>query len=793
MTACRELLTFAAALAALVAVLLQDSLFCGKVLSPADVVFVQGSFEGIEPSGYEPANRLLMDPVLQFEPWMELNREALCSGRLPLWNPLAGCGAPHLANGQSAVFDPFQAIAYLGTLPEALAWMAALRLWVAGLGLFLLARRWGFGRWGRWFSGLSYPFCGFLVGWLLFPVSSVAVWLPWLLWTTERLLHRPGWGTIAGVGFVSGFVLLGGHIQTSAHVLLASGLYLVARWVGLGRSDAAWPRVSRQAVAAWVGAVLLGIALGAIEIVPLGFYLSRSPVWTDRQEEKPPLWHLARPRLAEIPCTALPYLYGSQRREHPHLARAVGADNLNESAGGFAGLTPLLLLAPLGWSARRTCPAARFLAALAILGALGAFRIPPVDNLLRALPVLDVIDHRRLTLWIAFGLVGLGGVGLDSLESIRRNRAWTCWIWGWVAGAILLISAAVALPIAKPLLHSRALDHYSKMAAQAPDGVADSALVFDRAEGQVHKALTFLPRYYTMAALQLLGLSALTATLRITSGPPLPWSWVRAALLALTLTELLGFARGLNPAIPPESYRPVSPVLAYLQREAPPPSRILPIGAELPPNIAMRYGLADVRNYDSVEVARNLSWFDPLYEPAPDSNARTSRRDVTWVGVLRARDRLQAANVTAVISATPPPEGAFPKVVRIGSVWIAHMERPPMLPDSLRWTMRRSINRLEISIMKCEQAIESELPRMIVIPETFDPGWRATVDGRSALVRPHAGAFLSVTLSPGAKRVAFWYDPQEVRVALGVSAGALAVLLALAFGSLARRAKKWPE
>ena len=33
----------------------------------------------------------------------------LRSGRLPLWNPMAGCGAPHLANGQSAVFDPFHA------------------------------------------------------------------------------------------------------------------------------------------------------------------------------------------------------------------------------------------------------------------------------------------------------------------------------------------------------------------------------------------------------------------------------------------------------------------------------------------------------------------------------------------------------------------------------------------------------------------------------------------------------------------------------------------------------------
>ena len=56
-----------------------------------------------------------MDPVLQFQPWLEFNRRMIRSGRLPLWNSLAGCGAPHLANGQSAVFDPFHLIAYLGT------------------------------------------------------------------------------------------------------------------------------------------------------------------------------------------------------------------------------------------------------------------------------------------------------------------------------------------------------------------------------------------------------------------------------------------------------------------------------------------------------------------------------------------------------------------------------------------------------------------------------------------------------------------------------------------------------
>ncbi|HEV3168468.1 MAG TPA: hypothetical protein VGZ22_30965, partial [Isosphaeraceae bacterium] len=455
----RELQAFAAVLAALLAGFFSESLFGGKVLSPADVLLASVTFGGQSGPGHEPSNRLLIDPVLQFQPWLEFNRAMLRRGRLPLWNDLAGCGAPHLANGQSAVFDPFHAIAYLGRLPDAYAWMAAARLWVAGLGMFLLARSWRFGGWGRWFAGLTWPFCGFLVVWLLYPVTSAAIWMPWLLLASERLLVRPSVRSASALALCVGLVLLGGHIQTGAHVLLAAGVYALwrwqpgrmrSRWEGeapaeprlapearqeprpsgsppeSGREAGHWvsPQMPRGALAGWAGGVLLGVVIGAIAVVPLGFYLARSPVWADRSEARRPAWQLGRPRLLDAVCTAFPYAFGSQRRGHPNLARALGVHNLNESAGGFAGLATLIWLAHAAWSARRSQPRVRFLVGLAGFGAMAAFGLPPVDNLLRALPVLNVTDNRRLTLWLAFGLVMLGGVGIDHLDTVRLRRGW---------------------------------------------------------------------------------------------------------------------------------------------------------------------------------------------------------------------------------------------------------------------------------------------------------------------------------------------------------------------------------
>jgi hypothetical protein len=200
-----EALAFSFVLAVMVVGFFHESLLGGKVLSPADVLFVEASFREVKGPDYEPLNRLLIDPVLQFQPWIELNRHEIRAGRLPLWNPFVGCGAPHLANGQSAVFDPFHAIAYLGRLPDAHAWMAAARLWVAGLGMFVLAGHWGLTRWGRWFAGLVYPFSGFLVVWLLYPVTSVAVWFPWVIWASDRVLDRVTLARVGGMALVVGF------------------------------------------------------------------------------------------------------------------------------------------------------------------------------------------------------------------------------------------------------------------------------------------------------------------------------------------------------------------------------------------------------------------------------------------------------------------------------------------------------------------------------------------------------------------------------------------------------------
>jgi uncharacterized membrane protein YfhO len=73
----------------------------------------------------------------------------------------------------------------------------------------------------------------------------------------------------------------------------------------------------------------------------------------------------------------------------------------------------------------------------------------------------------------------------------------------------------------------------------------------------------------------------------------------------------------------------------------------------------------------------------------------------------------------------------------------------------------------------------------LVAATTFDPGWRARVDGRLVAVRPTAACQLGVELPPGEHRLDLQYREGWVPVGAALSLAALAAGLA----ALLRRAK----
>lgn len=821
LTSKHELFVFAVVLLALEGLYFSDALQPGFVLSAADWLLATESFRTPGEPEYEPVNRLLTDIACQMEPWTDLAAREWQAGRVPLWNPYAGCGAPLLANAQSGVFNPINFIYFLTRSPYAWVAMAMLKLFIAGIGAFLLASELGLARLGRWFAGLCFPFSGFAIVWLQYPMGSVAVWLPMVLWLVERLLHRPGAARAAWLALVLAIMHLGGHPETAAHILVIAGMLVLWRTCTgdsvLSTSANAGtipgvPSIVKLAPLGWfVAAAALSYLIAAVQLVPLAEYLKHSQAWAERSAAVRSPLALRKPHLLAIPALAVPYVYGSYLRGHPHVEKALGVENFNEIAGGYTGLTTLAVLVPLAFRARRRHRWVWFWLTLDILSIAAVYRLPVVDNFLRLIPVLNVTQNERLLLVVSLAHCLLGGAGLEAWSELaasqwRRLRRWMVGLL--VGGAVLLACAAMGIKHVDPQIRQRAERHFAHQAEIR--GLPSDALAH-RADQMAAQASRFFPRYYfavgayaTCIAVWLVVASRFsrknsTQTRNVSEGATAnggPRSRFGLVWIVVSLGDLFLFGRGYNPAIPleqyfPENDRSVTNVLREPAGQELEPYRVLSMEEEFPPNVLARYGIADIRNYDAIEVRRSLEFLGPLW--ADGSGRLTSNSWTTWPRVHANLDRLSLANVRYLISTSSQAAGGVVQHGRVGVHQLEHWGRILQSPGEDPFGDGQG-NQIAHRIVeyrpgRIEAAVDVPADRtLLVFSETFMPGWTATIDGVWCAAQPFRGAFIGVPITPGQHRVVFHYGPVSFRIGVLLSAiGLIVTLFLLAISCFGRK------
>src|SRR5260221_4894355 len=117
-------------------------------------------------------------PSLQFYPWREFALSELAAGRLPLWNPYNGAGAPLLANYQSALLYPPNWLSFLLPGPQTMGLLGMAHLLLGGVGIWLLTGRFKCNRLGQGIATLAYPLSSNLVArFRATPMLDVAAWV----------------------------------------------------------------------------------------------------------------------------------------------------------------------------------------------------------------------------------------------------------------------------------------------------------------------------------------------------------------------------------------------------------------------------------------------------------------------------------------------------------------------------------------------------------------------------------------------------------------------------------------
>ncbi len=250
------------------------AIFLREVPFPGDLLVAEYkpwrtySYEDFTP-GAVPNKAQFPDTLRQLYPWKTAMLEALKAGTLPLWNPYNFAGTPLLANVQSAVFYPLNILYFLFSQPDAWTILVILQPLLGFVFMYAYARKVSLTPPASAFAAISYAFSSFMVVWLEYnTVGHVILWLPAILLSIEHLRERisAAWLTLYIFSYIS--ALFAGHIQVFGYLLVISVAYIFFR---------VHTKHFRRLL---LVTTVLVLTAGAVQLVPAGeliYHASRSP------------------------------------------------------------------------------------------------------------------------------------------------------------------------------------------------------------------------------------------------------------------------------------------------------------------------------------------------------------------------------------------------------------------------------------------------------------------------------------------------------------------------------------
>ncbi|MFI5229470.1 MAG: hypothetical protein ACHQWU_10395 [Gemmatimonadales bacterium] len=222
------------------------------------------------------------DQYLAGYAFREFGARSLRSGHgFPLWNPYLQGGLPYVAAMHGDIFYPTFLLRLVMPTDMAMTWEFPIHLFLCGLLTYLFLRAWRFGHYAALVGGLAYMLTGSIAGYAspghdgkLF----VSTMLPGALLLITRGVRDGRLWAWGGLSLVTALAALSPHPQLFEYMLLVAGAF--ALYVAFAEHPAygRLPRnVAIQRLCLALGAVGLGIAISAIQYMPLFEYRPWSP------------------------------------------------------------------------------------------------------------------------------------------------------------------------------------------------------------------------------------------------------------------------------------------------------------------------------------------------------------------------------------------------------------------------------------------------------------------------------------------------------------------------------------
>jgi hypothetical protein len=156
-------------------------------------------------------------------------------GYFPLWNPMNGLGTPLIGNMVSGVFYPLKVVIYLFDTLFARDVYIVLRLLVAALLAFALARALGLSFFPSALAALAFTFTGYFKMFVNENYLNADVLVPGMVLLTLRLRDNKKFRDVILMGLLVFAVINNGYPEAAFYSLLLSAFLVVATTPGPGR------------------------------------------------------------------------------------------------------------------------------------------------------------------------------------------------------------------------------------------------------------------------------------------------------------------------------------------------------------------------------------------------------------------------------------------------------------------------------------------------------------------------------------------------------------------------------
>ncbi len=713
-------------------------------------------------------------------PYRDFLANEMRSGRFSKWHPGLYNGFPLYAESQAGYWHPLKFALY----PWLATWQAlnldtVLSVWLTGLATYGWLRR-HVGPAGALTGASLFGLSGFVWAHLIHTsMTNALISVPLAFWALEVSWEGGRLRGVALGGLALACQVFAGHLQDTILTAGALGICSLYR-----ASTAGSLRAGLRSMGFFGLLAGLGVAVAAVQWAPSKNLLDRSPRVGGLSWEQITYGSWS-PEL--LPTLVVREAFGTLARDTDWTDGYYPYHEMN----AYMGLIGMAL-AVVGAGACRD----RWAGSWVVLCGLGVlFMLGRYTCLFDYMNLVPVVGSSRIPvryhLWVSLAVACLASVGVDRLSRPGRVRL------GWATGFVVaMVAASVAI-----LLHDYIPAWIDSRRWSTPEHI---------------EHFRWLGREFAIAVgrTAVLALVAWALIARASKETrPDRRRWLVAPLPLLVMADLLGSHIADVPTIDP----------SYLTK---PPESVGRIKAD--PGTIRVFGVAEKsaaepgfasRPVDFFEIRDPLPWCLPPVWGLRTSQGHTPmypRRVLTFQEHARPGwTRFDVEGVTHIL--TGRPIVGFPgPVERAGAAFIHRNEdarprarlmgRPIYVADEAAASRalddwgEKILDRLivedpdrplppdadafgsaTIAVDQPERVevdVDAKSPCYLLLADTFDPGWSATLDGKPAPIRPAFAAFRAIFVKAGQHRVVFTYEPAGFRLGLVVTGLGLTAFLA---------------